>query len=70
MSWQWIDVALDNGVLISIDPDAHAVSAYDDVNYGTLVAQKGGLTKEKNLSSFSLAEFENFLRTRKAARGI
>jgi hypothetical protein len=26
-----------------------------------LAAQKGGLTKENNLSSFSLAEFEKFL---------
>ncbi|HEY0679778.1 MAG TPA: helix-hairpin-helix domain-containing protein [Chitinophagaceae bacterium] len=65
MSWQWIDVALEQGVLISIDPDAHSVDAYDDVTYGTLAAQKGGLTKEKNLSSFSLKEFEKFLAQRK-----
>lgn len=70
MSWQWIDVALDNGVYISIDPDAHSIGAYDDVKYGTLAAQKGGLTKEKNLSSFTLHQFEEYLRERKAARGI
>ena len=70
MSWQWIDVALDKGVLISIDPDAHSVGAYDDIRYGTLAAQKGGLTKEKNLSSFSLKEFENYLTERKNFRGI
>lgn len=70
MSWQWIDAALENGVYISIDPDAHSVGAYDDVRYGTLAAQKGGLTKEKNLSSFSLREFEEYLAKRKAARGI
>jgi DNA polymerase (family X) len=70
MSWQWIDVALEQGVLISIDPDAHSVEAFDDVRYGTLAAQKGGLTKEKNLSSFSLIEFEKFLEERKAFKGI
>jgi len=70
MSWQWIDVALDHGVLISIDPDAHSIGAYDDVRYGTLAAQKGGLTKEKNLSSFTLAEFEKYLADRKAFKGI
>lgn len=70
MSWQWIDVALDNGVLISIDPDAHSIDGYDDVTYGALAAQKGGLTKEKNLSSFNLQEFEAFLQERKAAKGI
>ena len=70
MSWQWIDVALDNGVYISIDPDAHSIEAYNDVKYGTLAAQKGGLTKEKNLSSFTLQQFEKYLEERKAARGI
>ncbi|HYF31677.1 MAG TPA: helix-hairpin-helix domain-containing protein [Chitinophagaceae bacterium] len=70
MSWQWIDLALDAGVYISIDPDAHSIDAYDDVKYGTLAAQKGGLTRDKNLSSFSLRQFEDYLRERKAARGI
>ena len=65
MSWQWIDVALENGVLISIDPDAHSIDGYDDVTYGALAAQKGGLTKEKNLSSFGLQQFEAFLQERK-----
>lgn len=70
MSWQWIDIALDQGVLISVDPDAHSIEAFNDVRYGTLAAQKGGLTKEKNLSSFSLAEFEKFLEERKVFKGI
>lgn len=61
MDWRHIQTAIDNGVLISIDPDAHAVDAFDDIHYGVLAAQKGGLTKEHNLSSFSLAEFEDFL---------
>lgn len=70
MSWQWIDVALDQGVLISIDPDAHSVDAFNDIRYGTLAGQKGGLTKEKNLSSFSLTEFEKYLEERRAFKGI
>lgn len=70
MSWQWIDVALDNGVLISIDPDSHSADSYDDVTYGALAAQKGGLTKEKNLSSFTLQQFEKFLQERKIAKGL
>ena len=65
IDWRWIENALEKNVLISIDPDAHSLHGYDDVKYGTLVAQKAGLTKEKNLSSFSLIEFENFLSERK-----
>ncbi len=61
IDWKWIEYALEKGVLLSIDPDAHALDGFDDVKYGVLAAQKGGLTKQKNLSSFSLKEFEEFL---------
>jgi DNA polymerase (family 10) len=61
MDWKYIDYAIEKGVLLSIDPDAHALDGFDDVKYGVLAAQKGGLTKENNLSSFSLKEFEKFL---------
>lgn len=57
LDWQWIEYAIEAGALLSIDPDAHAISGYHDVYYGVLAAQKGGLTKERNLSSFSLQEF-------------
>ncbi len=68
MDWRWIDRALDKGVLISIDPDAHHINGYDDCRYGVLVAQKAGLTKENNLSSFSKADFEAFLVQQHAKR--
>lgn len=61
IDWRWIDYALEKNVLISIDPDAHSIDGFDDCRYGVLVAQKTGLTKEKNLSSFSLQEFETFV---------
>ena len=65
MDWKWIPYALSRNVLISINPDAHYLEGYDDINYGVLAAQKGGLTAEQNLSSFSLKEFESFLKKRK-----
>ncbi len=65
IDWKWIEYALEKGVLLSIDPDAHALDGFDDVKYGVLAAQKGGLTKQKNLSSFYLREFEEFLRRQK-----
>jgi DNA polymerase (family 10) len=70
MDWKWIDYALQKKVLISIDPDAHYLEGFDDVKYGTLAAQKGGLTKENNLSSFTLKQFEAFLAKRKSLKGI
>ncbi|MBS1667465.1 MAG: DNA polymerase/3'-5' exonuclease PolX [Bacteroidetes bacterium] len=66
IDWRWIKYALEKEVLISIDPDAHYLSGFDDILYGTLVAQKAGLTKERNLSSFGLSAFEKFLATQKS----
>jgi DNA polymerase (family 10) len=68
IDWRWIDYALEKNVLISIDPDAHSIDGYDDCRYGVLVAQKAGLPKEKNVSSFSLEEFEAFVAGQKAKR--
>ncbi|MDP1843458.1 MAG: PHP domain-containing protein [Sediminibacterium sp.] len=68
MDWRWIDKALAKNVLISINPDAHTIDGYDDCKYGVLVAQKAGLTKAKNLSSFSLPAFEQFVQQQKSKR--
>jgi DNA polymerase (family 10) len=70
MDWRNIPDAIDKGVLISIDPDAHAVDAFSDIKYGVLVAQKGGLTATQNLSSFTLDQFESFLETQKSKRRL
>jgi DNA polymerase (family X) len=61
IDWKWIGYALQKGVLISINPDAHALDGYDDIKYGVLAAQKGGLSREQNLSSFTLQQFEHYL---------
>lgn len=68
MDWRHIDYALEKGVLISIDPDAHSIAGFDDTRYGVLSAQKAGLPKEKNLSSFSLTEFEKWLERQRQKR--
>ncbi|MDQ6813955.1 MAG: helix-hairpin-helix domain-containing protein [Bacteroidota bacterium] len=68
MDWRQIPKAIEKGVLISIDPDAHAVDAFSDIRYGVLSAQKAGLTATNNLSSYSLSEFEAFLEKQRAKR--
>lgn len=61
MDWRWIQYAVEQEVLLSINPDAHSISGIDDIRYGVLAAQKGMLTSAQNVSSFSLQEFEEFL---------
>lgn len=68
LDWQWINYAIEKGVLLSIDPDAHSLQGLYDIKYGVLAAQKGGLKKEFNLSSFDLAAFEDYLKKTKAAK--
>lgn len=70
IDWRWIDKALEKNILISINPDAHSIEGYDDCKYGILVAQKAGLTKEQNLSSFSLEQFEQFVQSQKSKRPL
>ncbi len=69
MDWRWIDYAMEKGLTLSINPDAHTTEEFRNIKYGVLVAQKGALPTQKNLSSYSLKEFEEFLqRTKKIKR--
>jgi DNA polymerase (family 10) len=70
MDWRWISYATQKGVMISIDPDAHYIHGFDDIRHGVRAAQKGLLTKQNNLSSLSLPEFEKYLMVRKTAKNI
>lgn len=67
IDWRWIDYCLQKNVLISIDPDAHSIEGFE-TRYGVLAAQKAGVTKENNLSSFSLNDFQKFVTAQKAKR--
>ena len=69
MDWRYIGQAMQEEVLISINPDAHAIDGFEDCKYGVLVAQKAGLIAAQNLSSFSLAEMMEFISFQQAKRG-
>jgi DNA polymerase (family 10) len=68
IDWRWIEYAIEKGVLLSVNPDAHSIEGYKDTYYGVMVAQKGGLQAANNLSSFTLAQFEGFLATQRKKR--
>ena len=68
IDWRWIQQAIDAGVLLSINPDAHHISGIADNRFGVLAAQKGLMKASHNLSSLSLQEFELFLQQKSAFR--
>jgi DNA polymerase (family 10) len=54
LDWRWHRYALEKGVLLSINPDAHRKEGFHDMRFGVMVARKGGLTADKCLNAFSL----------------
>lgn len=65
IDWRWIPYAVEKGVMISINPDAHQLKGYHDMRYGTYAARKGLLTKDNCLNAMDLNTFENYLSTKK-----
>lgn len=60
MDWRHIDYALEKGVMISINPDAHSIAGYHDMYYGTCAVRKGGLTKEMTFNAMGRIEIEEY----------
>jgi DNA polymerase (family 10) len=65
LDWRWVQYAMEKGVKLSINPDAHEMEGYADMRYGVLVGRKGGLSKDMTFNALSLAEMEDYLKNRK-----
>jgi DNA polymerase (family 10) len=66
LDWRWHRYALEKGVLLSVNPDAHRMEGFNDMHYGILVARKGGLSADKCLNAFSLEEITDYFNSKKA----
>lgn len=64
LDWRWVRYAMDQGVMLSINPDAHAMEGYADMKYGVLVGRKGGLTKEMTLNAMNGKELGKYFSSR------
>ncbi len=67
LDWRWHRYALEKGVLLSINPDAHRTEGLLDMHYGVYVAQKGGLTKENCLNAFTLEDITTYFQSKKTS---
>ncbi|MBG8552710.1 DNA polymerase/3'-5' exonuclease PolX [Hymenobacter guriensis] len=67
LDWRWVRYALDQGVQLSINPDAHHTNGYADMHYGVLMGRKGGLTKAMTFNAKSAAEVAEYFARRKAS---
>ncbi|MFN3405760.1 MAG: helix-hairpin-helix domain-containing protein [Cytophagaceae bacterium] len=66
MEWKWVRYALEKGVMISINPDAHEMHGYHDMHYGVLVGRKAGLTPEMTFNALSLEQVEKHFFSKKS----
>lgn len=64
LDWRWHQYALEKGVWLSINPDAHRTTGLWDMHYGVYVARKGGLTKQQCLNALSAEEIELFFKAK------
>lgn len=69
LDWRWHRYALQKGVLLSINPDAHRMEGFHDMQYGVLVGRKGGLSADKCLNAFNLEQIQSFFEERKVRKG-
>ncbi|MFM9028996.1 MAG: DNA polymerase/3'-5' exonuclease PolX, partial [Bacteroidota bacterium] len=65
LDWRYIPYALEKGVMISINPDAHRKEGYHDMHYGVCVARKGGLEKQMTFNCFDLETVKAHFKKRK-----
>ena len=61
IDWTWIPSALEKGVMISINPDAHVRESIHYMQFGVHVARKAGLTKEQCLNSKNADDFARWV---------
>jgi DNA polymerase (family X) len=61
MDWSHLPYALEKGVMISINPDAHSIGEIDNIHWGVSAARKGGLTREMTWNAMGIKEVEQWL---------
>ncbi len=65
LDWRWHRYAVEKGVILSINPDAHRTEGLLDMQYGILVAQKGGLEAKNCLNTYSQSEITAYFNSLK-----
>lgn len=63
LDWKWLKKAVDAGVKIFINPDAHSVEAIQDIEWGVMLANKAFLTAADVINTKNLLEFEQWLKS-------
>jgi DNA polymerase (family X) len=66
LDYTWIPYAMEKGIFMCINPDAHYPKGIHDIQYGLIAANKGGLLKEQCLSCFSTDDLTLFFKQKRS----
>lgn len=65
VDWRFIQRALDLGVTLSINPDAHSTAGLADIGLGVAIARKGGVTPDRVFNTLAVSEVREHFAARK-----
>ena len=57
LDWRWARRALDLGLKLAVNPDAHSTAGLDDVRWGVAVARKAGATAADLINCAPIDDF-------------
>jgi DNA polymerase (family 10) len=62
LDWRYIYDAMDKGIYVSINPDAHQIEGIRDMEYGVKVGRKGGLLRSLTLNALNVQDLKTFFK--------
>ena len=65
IDWQWIPMAIQQGVKVSINPDAHSQAEFAYLTHGVSIARKGGLQPIHTLNTYNTETITTYFQRRK-----
>lgn len=65
LDWRWGRTAKENGVKVSINPDAHRLEGLQDIRYGVGIARKGWFSPEDVVNTWNAGDVRRFFRRKK-----
>jgi DNA polymerase (family 10) len=65
MDWRYWKFAKEQGVLCSINPDAHSTRGFQDLWFGIQAARKGWLTSQDVINCLPLNKVQKALRAKR-----
>lgn len=66
LDWRWHRYAIEQGVILSVNPDAHRTAGFMDTHYGILVARKGGVSTANCLNALDKEALQKYFESKKA----